>query len=179
MSGCWGPESQILPKETEGPSGATSTLAPLSTPASGKFLNPVPCKLPPTFFPFLASYSMVKRFLWSCHPPGHPRQTPLASFVLFPAWSETPPAPEFLPLPSGGGGWGRWRTLPWVPITKDGRQRWYPRAWLLEQTEEIPPSWRSPLDHPVCHQLCWMTLKPAVYFSVYSKRKPCLSLRNK
>lgn len=68
----------------------------------------IPSHLPPTFFPFLTSYSMVKCPLQSGHPPGHPLHLlpPHSSFVLFPAWSETPPASEFLPLPSDSERWG-------------------------------------------------------------------------
>lgn len=81
-------------------------------PSSGDISLPcIPPHLPPTFFPFLTSYSMVNRPFYFCHPTGHPFHSlpPHSSFVLFPAWSETPPALEFLPLLSDSE--QRWRRL--------------------------------------------------------------------
>ena len=50
----------------------TPTRAPHFTPSRDISLPDIPPNLPPTFFPFLTSYSMVKRPLHSCHPPGQP-----------------------------------------------------------------------------------------------------------
>lgn len=179
MSGCQGQKGRSFQRRRQARlvTFATSVPAPLSTPASGTVLSPVPRTLPPTFFPFLASYSMVDRLLCSCHPPGHPRQTPPLPFPLFsflPGRKLHQPqssCPSHLTVGVGG----RRRTLPWDPITEGWGPKMASRglgSW--SRLREIPFG-SSPC---VCHRLCWVTLEPAACFSVYTRRKPGLSLRN-
>ena len=77
MSGCPRVERKVFPNKKKGAPDATHCPSP--HPQASHFSNSgdtslprVLSKPPPTFFPFLTSYSMVKRPLRSCHPPGHP-----------------------------------------------------------------------------------------------------------
>lgn len=113
VQGQGGRSFQMGKKARPMPSLSSTPTQTSHFPSSGDISLPcIPPHLPPTFFPFLTSYSMVNRPFYFCHPTGHPFHSPPpphSSFVLFPAWSETPPALEFLPLLSDSE--QRWRGL--------------------------------------------------------------------
>lgn len=106
---------KILPNEKKAPPLPLTAQPPPQAshfPSSRHVSLPcIPPNLPPTFFPFLTSYSMAKRPLHSCYPPGHPlhplpHTVPL--FFFLPGRKLHQPrssCPSRLIVSRGGRGW--------------------------------------------------------------------------
>lgn len=134
MSGCQGQKETSFQKRRKPPSRC-GLLTPCHSPLYSTFRDisqAWPSQTPTYLLPFLGFIfhgETAPRLLPpSSLPPPDPPPFPL--FFFLPGRSETPPVPEFLPLPSDGGGGGKWRTVPWNPA-KGWEPTWRPRGLAL------------------------------------------------
>lgn len=112
-----------------------------SSPGLGTFLSLHPSRPPTYLFPFLDFIfhgEASPPLLPPSWPP--PPSSPTQFFVLFPAWSETPPArsscPSHLIVSRGlGVGGGGWRTQPWNPPA--GERTPGQRGWPEDEASRL------------------------------------------